>query len=341
LFCSADERVGGPRVVSRAAQVDHTMPIETGYSSRVLDAPEQHGPVVRPDSGLSRFIAEDGATRKLLQQVEIVAPHLRLTAIEGEPGVGKQTLARHLFRRATAANSYLQRAGFFRCDARDWLLSETDPQAMAGFFYLDRVDLLAGPGQALLLRTLKKLEIWPSASFAIVASSEASFRELATKGQFLPELAYRLTAIRFAIPPLRERRSDIVPLAKFFLEHICRRYRLQPVVIASDAIEQMLAYAWPGNVRALAGVLESAVVGCTGSVIRSEDLALPAVPSTMNTSHPAKVLTLDEAIQNHVRYVLELNRGNKLRAARQLGISRSTLYRMLEPGHAFAGEAAL
>jgi two-component system response regulator AtoC len=311
------------------------MPIEDLVPDQWRVASERTGLLIEPDSHSTRFIMEDAATRKIMQQAELVAPHLRLAVIEGEHGVGKQTFARHLYLRATAANPQLRRVGFSRCDAREWLLSEADPQSMAGFFYLDRVDLLAAPGQTLLLRTLKKLDAWPASCLMLVASSEVPIRALAANAQFLPELAFRLSAVRFAIPPMRERKGDIVPLATFLLDCICRRYHLQPFSVSAEAIEQMLAYAWPGNVREMASVLESAVVGCAGTVICSEDLALRTASAIADTTAPTTVLNLDAAIQNHVRYVLELNRGNKLRAARQLGISRSTLYRMLGNTHSF------
>ena len=154
------------------------------------------------------FFAISTAGRKLIQQAEIVAPHLQFAIIEGEPGVGKQAFAQLLHSRSTFA-----RSNFNRCDAREWLLTADDPRSLAGFTYLDRVDLLGAPGQALLLRVLKALQNRSDGTFALVASSERSPRDLASEGHYLHDLAFRLTAIRFVIPPLRERREDIAPLA--------------------------------------------------------------------------------------------------------------------------------
>jgi two-component system response regulator AtoC len=155
---------------------------------------------------------------------------------------------------------------------------------------------------------------------------------MAGQGLLLPDLAFRLTAIRFAIPPLRQRREDIAPLAQSLLERICSRYQQRPVVLGPGALARLLQHNWPGNVRELAAVLETALLEAVNGVIHVGDLALAsgaeALPEGQAAVH-SQNLSLDAVIRQHVQYVLDLNRGNKLRAARQLAISRSTLYRIL------------
>lgn len=288
---------------------------------------------IRPERlDSNRFIHVSPSSRKLILQAELVAPHLRLATIEGESGSGKQTLARFLYRRAAAVNPNLAPSGFKHYDAREWLLSETDSLSTDGFIFLDRVDLLAGPGQNLLLRILKNLETLPSGKVVLVASSESSLRSLAAKGRFVPDLAFRLTTIRLATPPLRERREDIVPLSALFLDEIRLRYHAPGFTLTPSAISRFLEHDWPGNVRELAGVLESAVLESSDGVIRAEDLSINSTPALIERPGKPPSLNLDTVIQNHLRYVLSLNHGNKLKTARQLGISRSTLYRMLDIG---------
>ena len=203
---------------------------------------------------------------------------------------------------------------------------------LAGFTYLDRVDLLAPPGQGLLLGVLKALQDRPSGRAILLASSEASLRQMAGQGLILPDLAFRLTAIRFAVPPLRMRREDISPLAQALLDHLCARYQQNPVVLGPGALARLLQHNWPGNVRELAGVLETALLEAVNGVIRPADLAIPdpcSIQPDPLAAPPPGNLALDAVIRHHVQYVLDLNRGNKLRAARQLDISRSTLYRIL------------
>jgi two-component system response regulator AtoC len=275
----------------------------------------------------AQFVGVSAVWRKLLVQAEMAAPHVHLAAIEGEPGSGKQTLARYLFSRSPLAGSAFQRR-----DAREWLVTDADPATLAGFTYLDRVDLLAPPGQGLLLSVLKALQDRPQGRAVLLASSQTPLRQMAGQGQLMPDLAFRLTAVRFAIPPLRQRKEDISVLAPALLDRICARYQQRPAVLGPGALARLLQHHWPGNVRELASVLEAALLDAVNGVIRAADLPLPTGLEPQLPLHLAALpqeLSLDAVIRLHVAYVLELNRGNKLRAARQLGISRSTLYRIL------------
>jgi DNA-binding NtrC family response regulator len=277
-----------------------------------------------------QIVGVSAAWRKLMMQADMAAPHVQVAAIEGEHGSGKQTLARHIFSRSPLAGSSFQRR-----DAREWLVTDADPSTLAGVTYLDRVDLLAPPGQGLLLGVLKAIQDRPAGRAVVLASSQTSLRQMAGQGLLLPDLAFRLSAVRFSIPPLRLRREDIAPLAQSLLDRICNRYQQRPVGLGPGALARLLQHSWPGNVRELASVLETALLEAVNGVIRPEDLNLPsgqeAPPAELHTApagHGAN-LSLDSVIRQHVQYVLDVNRGNKLRAARQLCISRSTLYRIL------------
>lgn len=272
--------------------------------------------------------------RKLLLQAEMAAPHVQLASIEGEPGTGKQTLARYLLSHSPMAGTPFQRK-----DAREWLL-EDDPGRLTGFTYLDRVDLLAPPGQGLLLSVLKHLQDRPAARVLLVTSSQISLRQMAGQGLLLPDLAFRLNAVRLAIPPLRMRKEDIAPIAQALLDRICTRYQHRVVELGPGALARLLQHAWPGNVRELASILEAALLEADSNVIRPGDLAIPVAGEASQLEEVAQQhgsFALDEIIHRHVQYVLDLNRGNKLRAARQLGISRSTLYRILGNEAVLAG----
>jgi DNA-binding NtrC family response regulator len=282
------------------------------------------------ESGLTPVIQVVGvsaAWRKLLLQAEMAAPHVQLATIEGEHGTGKYTLARFLFSRSPLSGSQFQRR-----DAREWLATDADPSTLAGMTYLDRVDLLAPPGQGLLLGVLKALQDRPPGRAVVLASAQTSLRQMAGQGLLLPDLAFRLTAVRFAIPPLRQRKEDISVLAQALLDRICTRYQQRPVALGAGALARLLEHNWPGNVRELASVLETGLLEAVNGIIQPGDLALPSasqLPADAPLGPRAENLSLDATVRHHVRYVLELNHGNKLRAARQLSISRSTLYRIL------------
>jgi two-component system response regulator AtoC len=283
------------------------------------------------------FVGVSAARRRLLLQAEITGPRLQVATIEGEPGVGKHLFAQTLHN--LSAHSSLP---FRRRDAREWLASETDPSALQGTLYLDRGDLLAPPGQSLLLNLVKMLQTAPADDseslprFILLVSAHTSLRQLAAQGDFLPDLAFRLTAVRFPIPPLRDHREDIAPIAQAIIDRICRRYHQSTAVLAAGALPRLLQHGWPGNVRELASVLEAAILDSTTGIIRPSSLQLdtpPALRAEPAAAAPAVSahddLSLDAVIRRHIQFVLELNHGNKLRAARQLGISRSTLYRLL------------
>jgi DNA-binding NtrC family response regulator len=240
---------------------------------------------------------------------------------------------------------------FARRDAREWLGNESDASALSGTLYLDRVDLLASSGQGLLLNLIKMLQndYAPPPRFLLLVSSHATLRQLAGQGGFLPDLAFRLTAVRFSIPPLREHREDIAPIARPSSTAYAPLYQQPTAVLAPGTLSRLLQHGWPGNLRELASVPESAILDSTFGVLRPNDLAphlpreaaqqaLPILPrrqSNYPTTSPST-----QPLRRHIQLALDLNRGNKLPAAGQLGISRSTLDRLLS-GASIAPETTL
>ena len=314
------------------------------------------------------FVCLNSALQRLLLQAEITVPRLQFATLEGSPGTGKYLFAQNMHRM-----SELKSLPFLRRDAREWLASDADAAALIGTLYLDRVDLLEPLGQGLLLNLVKNLqnESGKPTRFLLLLSTQISLRQLASQGLFLPDLAFRLAAVRFFIPPLRERREDIAPIAQALIDRICRRYQQPTAALAHGTLPHLLQHSWPGNVRELASVLESAILDSTTGLIRPDDLALhlrqesaffqasqpsaqpgalAAPTSRLNPgseSAQASIrdmvrnsgltpgatsnqdLTLDSAIRRHIQLVLDMFHGNKLQAAKQLAISRSTLYRLL------------
>jgi DNA-binding NtrC family response regulator len=315
----------------------------------------------------SPFVCLNAALQRLLVQAEITVPRLQFATLEGAPGTGKHLFAHNMHRR-----SELHALPFLRRDAREWLASDADAAALIGTLYLDRVDLLEPIGQSLLLNLIKVLqnESGKPTRFLLLLSTQTSLRQLASQGRFLPDLAFRLAAVRFFIPPLRERREDIAPIAQALIDRICRRYQQPTAALAPGTLAHLLQHSWLGNVRELASVLESAILDSTTGLIRPGDLALhlrqesapfqasqssgqsgslssaAGVSQTLDSSRSSiqnlrlhsnpiagslanQDLTLDTAIRRHIQLVLDMFHGNKLQAAKQLAISRSTLYRLL------------
>ncbi len=303
--------------------------------------PERFGTTTMPPASLdpppAGVIAISHAMRRLLVQVECAAPHLRIATMEGEPGTGKTLLTSLLHQRGPAsAHSMTKR------DAREWLMEITaEPDSFqSGMLYLEGIDMLTMEEQHILLRATKRImEAVSSQPIQLIVSSSRPLRRLVAQGSFLPDLAYRLTAVRFAIPPLRERREEIGPLSQLFVNQFSQKYSKQVRGLGPGALSRLLTHPWPGNIRELSSVLEAACLEIEGQWIRAIDLPLtPAAATAISTEtkpQPAEDLSLEGAVRRHVARVLALTRGNKLRAASLLGISRSTLYRML------AGDSAI
>ena len=314
-----------------------TRPYAVGYPPSAPASASQSHPSVAVSSTESaappEFIAIGSTLRRLMLQLQAVGPHTPLASFEGESGTGKHLLALTLHHRSSLAAQPFRRA-----DASHWLASDPEPDALRGSLYLERADHLSSTGQALLLQFLKTLDDRPIPGFQLLVASHGSLRQLAAQGLYLSDLAFRLSAVRFFLPPLRDHREDIAALAQALIARICRRYHRSPAVLAPGALPRLLQHAWPGNVRELSSLLESAILASADGQLTADRFDLPsrpAVPQPITTNaaivlddHPAD-LSLDAVIQRHIQRTLDLYRGNKLRAARQLGISRSTLYRLL------------
>ncbi len=318
-----------------------SIPSSSSHSFAVgyrMETAQQPSRMTIAAASVPEFIAIGSTLRRLLLQLQAAGPIIPLAGFEGEPGSGKHLLALTLHHRSSASA-----LPFRRADAAQWLASDPEPTSLRGTLYLERADQLSPSGQSLLLQLLKSLEDAPVADFQLLIASHASLRQLAGQSIYLADLAFRLSAVRFQLPPLRDHREDISAIAQSLIARICQRYHRAPATLAPGALPRLLQHSWPGNVRELASQLESAILASSDGVLTPDRFDLPSrAPATPAFSHTAPLmddysadLSLDAVILRHIQRTLDLHRGNKLRAARQLGISRSTLYRLL------AGKSAL
>jgi transcriptional regulator with PAS, ATPase and Fis domain len=169
----------------------------------------------------------------------------------------------------------------------------------------------------------------------VIAATNRDLHEAVARGQFRLDLYYRLNVFDIRIPPLRERREDIVILAEAFLEERARSTGGAHVELTPAATDTLLRHEWPGNVRELHNALERATIVCEDGLIRAQDLSLaPPRGPVMVDSTDLNVVER-RAIERAMRNVS----GNKARAARQLGISRTQLYMRLRK-HGLEGAGA-
>lgn len=323
--------------------------------------PGLRGPNLVPES------AQDPAMRELYEQASRAAKATINVLILGETGVGKEVVARTIHDRSPRANGpYL----CLNCGALSESLLESELfghekgaftgalQARPGLFesaaggtvFLDEVGELPPSIQVKLLRVLedrKVLRVGARVPTAVdvrfVAATNRDLEAAVSAGTFREDLFFRLNGISLAVPPLRRRRGEILPLALAFIERACAQLdRVRPLSLSDAALACFESYSWPGNVRELKNVIERAVVLCRGDVILPEHLPPKLVSGAepdAERAAPAQVSIADErqsaierlrkevqaAERARIMDALEKCGGNQTRAASLLGISRRTL----------------
>jgi DNA-binding NtrC family response regulator len=286
------------------------------------------------------LIGDSAATRRLRLQIERIGPHFRTVLVQGEMGTGKELVARalHAKSRGTAGPfstlygaALAEAIGEGESDARSPWQALFERQT--GTIFLDGVDELPLPAQARLLDHLTGFAHQRTAPPRLIAATGQSLERMLSAGRFRPDLYHRLATIEIVIEPLRRRRDDIPALAEHLVSRFAAVYGRETIAVAECAMLRLRQYDWPGNVREMENVLRNGVLGCDGDVLESSHLGSLLRVSDVAASLPsetAEVETLQQVVERHVLHVLQLCSGNKVRAAEMLGISRSTLYRMLE-----------
>ena len=220
-------------------------------------------------------------------------------------------------------------------------------QAAGGTLLLDEVGEMSLPAQAKFLRVLQEREFQRlggtrvlKTDTRIVAATNRDLQKAIELGQFREDLFYRLNVFAIHLPPLRERRDDVMALSEAFLKEIGRGIGRPPAGISRDAREQLMNYHWPGNVRELRNILERAAILCEGGLITTAHLTLtppsskpqpiaaalppPAVVVPPPAAPPAGDLQSVE--RSMIEQALKDARFNKSKAAKQLGLTRTQLY---------------
>ena len=297
------------------------------------------------------FIAESKAMKPVLRVMERVGPSEANVLITGEHGTGKEVVARWIHAVSERAKNTLVSVnaggfseGLFESELFGHVKGAfTDAKAdrigfielaHQGTLFLDEIANISLQQQAKLLRVLETGEIQRVGSskirkvdVRILAATNADLTEIVAAGEFREDLLYRLNTVEIRLPPLRERSEDIETLAQYFLERHRARYRNTVDGFAEDAMRALPGHSWPGNVRELEHSLERAVLMAQGDLIHAEDLGLtPRADGGVEMEQ----LTLDEAERVLIEKALDRSGGNVSRAADELGLSRSALYRRLQ-----------
>jgi DNA-binding NtrC family response regulator len=324
--------------------------IEMGRALRAGRQLQTEIDTLRSSPGRPLLIAESPRMRPVLDLMARIAPSEANVLITGEHGTGKELVAQWLHaasgraqRPFTAVNLGGLSEGIFESEMFGHVRgaftdAKTDRAgrfelADGGSLFLDEIANISMSQQSKLLRVLQTREVERVGSsrtkrvdVRIMAATNADLREEVTGGRFREDLLFRINTIEIALPPLRDRREDILPLARHFLDQHALRYGRRGLTLDAGAAQALLTHNWPGNVRELDHAVERGVLLAQGATVRAGDLGLrpPGPPARLED------LTLAEAERAIIDRALSRFGGNVSQAAKALGLSRSALYRRLE-----------
>ena len=334
-----------PFAQPRAQSIDmNSPPVGTLTGIAEVAAPARH-PGTSAAAILESWVAADPVSLALLQEIRGVAPSASTVLVRGESGAGKDLLACVLHYLGPHPEAPLTKidcaalprdlleAELFGCE--NGAFAAVCPKigrlelAGAGTIVLDEVAALSMPMQAKLLRVIDEKRCQRVGGMRpvgvearIVALTSVDLEHALGRHAFREDLYYRLNVIPVVVPPLRERRGDIVPLAEFFLTRLAEVHRKPRLRVAPAALAALEHYSYPGNVRELRTIVERAMVSAAPPDILPQDL-----PEHVRDAAPHSdgTMSLEEVERAHIAKVLRFTQGKKTHAAQILGISRKTL----------------
>ena len=333
-------------VFSLVPKVDREIPgsNRSGY----IDLREQHEAPRRNGKTPNEFegiVGSSQALRAVLDQVRTVAPTGSTVLIEGETGTGKELIARSIHMQSERRSRPFVK---LNCAAIPLDLLESElfghergaftgavtqrigrfEAANGGTLFLDEIGDIPLALQAKLLRVLQEQEFERLGSththhvdVRVVAATNQDLAGMVAEKQFRVDLYYRLNVFPIAVPPLRQRFDDVPMLVAHFVQKFSERMSKQISKISQDAMDTLMRYPWPGNIRELQNIIERAVIQTKGDVLQ-----IPVLPTRVMNG--VKPLTLRDAERDHILKALEESNwvvGGKSGAAARLGVARTTL----------------
>ena len=312
-------------------------------------------------TGRSEIIGSSESMQAVLSIVQRAAPTDANVLILGENGTGKELIAREIHRQSARAEQLFlsvdldsisetlfeselfgHKKGAFTGATEDRL--GRFQAADGGTLFLDEIGNLAMHLQAKLLSVLEQRKVTPVGSdkaqaidVRIISATNVPASELRDESRFRPDLLFRLNTVELAVPPLRDRRDDILPIADHFTALYARKYGKNEKAFSEAARAAIIAYDWPGNVRALRHAIERATILSSSSSFEPDDLQLAhdvAAPTPTLASAPVAVLptvlNLDQMERTAIEKALRKHAFNISHAAKELGLTRASLYRRME-----------
>lgn len=305
------------------------------------------------DQPFVEIVGDSPEMKEVFGTIEKVAATDAHVLVLGENGTGKELIARALHRHSNRANQVFipvdmgsipetlfeselfgHRKGAFTGAHQDRI--GRFEAASGGTLFLDEIGNLSMASQSKLLNALQSLEIVPVGSnksvkidIRLICATNMPLYQMVEEQSFRQDLLYRINTVEINLPPLRGRRSDIEPLAHHYLSLYRKKYQKNDLDFTSSAIDKLVNYHWPGNVRELKHIIERTVIMGEGNKINADDIILTS-PKSSRKNIPDKVLTIEEMEENLIREVMRKHNGNITKAADELGLTRTSLYRRLE-----------
>jgi DNA-binding NtrC family response regulator len=318
------------------------------------EVPKQPKASVKSTAGSTAILGESEAMQDIFHKVNKIAPTDANILILGENGTGKDLMAKAIHERSlrtgkpfvkvdvgaltdTLFESELfgHKKGAFT-DAREDRAGRFE-EAHGGTLFLDEIGNISLQQQAKLLTVLQNRQVTRLGTnkpvdidIRLICATNVPLQELANENRFRKDLIYRINTVEITMPPLRRRNNDIPLLAKHFAKMYASKYLKPAVDFDVAAMQKLKQYNFPGNVRELQYTIERAVIMADDSVLKADDLLFSSLESSINNE-----LAIDDNIQlstlekNAILRVIEKHNGNITRAAKELGLTRTALYRRL------------
>ena len=289
------------------------------------------------------------AMQKLLNEIAMVAPSDATVLIHGDSGTGKELVARALHACSARRDKPLVT---LNCAALNESLLESElfghekgaftgadkrregrfVEADGGTLFLDEIGDISPLMQVRLLRAIQEREVQRVGSnqtiavdVRLIAATHRDLAEEVSAGRFRQDLYYRLNVVTIEMPALCQRREDIPLLAEHFLQRFAARNRKAVKGFTPQAMDLLIHYDWPGNIRELENAIERSVVLLTGEYISERELPMAIAATPIKTEFSGEIQPLVDVEKEVILAALEKTGGNKTEAARQLGITRKTL----------------
>ena len=305
-------------------------------------------------SGTASPIFQSAAMREVVRTTERIAASDVTVLITGESGTGKEVIADLLHALSARSKGQIIKVN---CAALPRELIESElfgsvrgaftgahadreglfRQAEGGTLLLDEISEMPVDTQSKLLRVLQDQEVRPvggktsyKTNCRIIASTNRTPEEAIQDGKLREDLFYRISAISVHLPPLRERREDILPLANAFLKRFAAQANRTLAGFKPAAIERLTAFDWPGNVRQLQNEVQRAVLLCESAEIDASDLSISQTRTAAGETDDTSFTLLEGVERNAIVQMLKATGGNKLETAKRLGIGRQTLYNKIK-----------